>query len=59
METVYGISIAEEGDPYVKMAEEAVKIFEVAGLPGAFLVDTIPICMCATSSSYACSRFPL
>ncbi|KIY69044.1 cytochrome P450 [Cylindrobasidium torrendii FP15055 ss-10] len=38
----YGIDIKPVNDPYVKAAEEAAHTISVAGVPGAFLVDTFP-----------------
>ena len=43
MEVVYGITVAEKGDPYVDIAEKTVASFAEGGLPGTFLVDMFPI----------------
>ena len=39
----YGISVQESDDPYISMAEEALDGLSQAAIPGAFLVDLIPI----------------
>jgi len=41
---VYGITILSENDPLVKTAEEALDVQLRALVPGAYLVDTIPLC---------------
>ena len=46
---VYGIKVLSNEDPYVVIAEEAIAGVAVAGLPGAFLVDTLPIRMSYSS----------
>ncbi|KAI0634017.1 CyP450 monooxygenase [Trametes polyzona] len=43
MRVSYGIEVADENDPYVYAAEEAVATFNLAFVPGAFLVETFPI----------------
>ncbi|KAJ7065512.1 cytochrome P450 [Mycena amicta] len=43
MDTIYGIKIRDEGDPYVLKIEEAMHGLSVASMPGAFLVDTFPV----------------
>ncbi|KAF8874751.1 cytochrome P450 [Infundibulicybe gibba] len=43
MKITYGINIEEENDPYVETAEDALDAMVKAGVPGAFLVDFIPI----------------
>ena len=43
LSVAYGIQIQEENDPYIKLAEGAVQGVLIAGVPGRFLVDTIPI----------------
>jgi hypothetical protein len=40
----YGYSIREHGDPLVAIAETATEQFSQACLPGAYLVDLLPIC---------------
>jgi hypothetical protein len=39
----YGIRIQQENDPYIKTAEDAVHSIAAAAVPGAFLVDSIPL----------------
>ena len=39
----YGIIVQESDDPYISVAEEAVKGLATAGIPGAFWVDLVPI----------------
>lgn len=43
MEVTYGITIAEENDPYVTAVQEALDGLSEAGPFGAFLVDVLPI----------------
>ena len=43
MKIGYGIAVQESDDPYISIAEEAVKGAVEAGIPGAFLVDLFPI----------------
>ncbi|TDL20244.1 cytochrome P450 [Rickenella mellea] len=43
MGVAYGIQIADSGDRYVRAAEEALQSVAIAGTPGAFLVDILPI----------------
>lgn len=43
MSVAYGISVQESDDPYITNAEEALMGLAEAGVPGAFLVDLIPI----------------
>ncbi|PFH47239.1 hypothetical protein AMATHDRAFT_6962 [Amanita thiersii Skay4041] len=42
LEIAYGISIADNNDPFITLAEEAIVGVTVAGNPGAFFVDLIP-----------------
>ncbi|KAJ7071660.1 cytochrome P450 [Mycena amicta] len=43
MEIAYGIHVQEEGiDPYVKLAQDGVRIMAAAGVPGKYLVDSLP-----------------
>jgi hypothetical protein len=37
--------VAPEGDNYVKLADEVLESFSIAGVPGAFLIDFFPSCM--------------
>ena len=46
MDVVYGIQVTGLNDRYITIAEEAVKMVGTAVLPGRFLVDLIPLCMC-------------
>ncbi|TFK41776.1 cytochrome P450 [Crucibulum laeve] len=39
----YGIKVEGHHDPFVKLAEDAIETFSIAGVPGAFLVDALPI----------------
>ena len=39
----YGINVRPYNDPYIKIAEEAVEAVAEFLIPGAFLVDSIPI----------------
>ncbi|KAF8874029.1 cytochrome P450 [Infundibulicybe gibba] len=43
MKITYGIKVKEDNDPYIEVAEQAVGGMAAAGVPGAFLVDFIPI----------------
>jgi hypothetical protein len=44
LDIAYGLDIRTTDDPYLKRAEECLKIIDQAGNPGAFLVDIIPAC---------------
>ncbi|RXW22176.1 hypothetical protein EST38_g3685 [Candolleomyces aberdarensis] len=39
----YGLEIQQENDPYLKRSEAVVNALGSAGVPGAFLVDALPI----------------
>lgn len=43
MSIVYGIEVLPENDPYLRLVEEAVQPLIIASIPGAFLVDMLPI----------------
>jgi hypothetical protein len=43
MKIGYGIAVKETNDPYISVAEEVLDGLARAGVPGAFLVDLIPI----------------
>jgi hypothetical protein len=43
MKIGYGISVQESDDPYISIAEEALKGVADAGIPGTSLVDLLPI----------------
>lgn len=42
MSIAYGIKIKGFDDPYIVNVEESIKGFNIAGVPGSFLVDLIP-----------------
>ncbi|RDB21839.1 hypothetical protein Hypma_010803 [Hypsizygus marmoreus] len=39
----YGLDVLPENDPYIQASEEGIQPVRASGLPGAFLVDTLPI----------------
>ena len=43
MKVAYGIDIQESDDPYILVAEEAIRGLNEAGTPGAFWVDLFPM----------------
>ena len=43
MEMTYGVDIKSEDDRFLRVALEALEFVNKAGVPGAFLVDVIPI----------------
>ncbi|KAF8523968.1 cytochrome P450 [Hysterangium stoloniferum] len=43
LETVYGLNVLPDNDPYVSLIEEALATISHVGRPGAFLVDILPI----------------
>ncbi|KAJ7046052.1 cytochrome P450 [Mycena alexandri] len=43
MMAAYGIEVLPENDPYVSLAYEAVQTLSNAGVPGKYLVDSLPI----------------
>ncbi|GJJ15153.1 hypothetical protein Clacol_009428 [Clathrus columnatus] len=43
LEIIYGIKTLSEDDPYIGLAERALKLFGEVSAPGACLVDIIPI----------------
>lgn len=43
MSIAYGIDIQQKDDPYVKAAQEGVHPLTAATVPGAFLVDMMPV----------------
>ncbi|KAF9555542.1 cytochrome P450 [Agrocybe pediades] len=43
MSIVYGINVLPKDDPYIAAAEKSIHPLVVAAVPGAFLVDAIPI----------------
>ena len=44
MSMTYGLDIKSHDDPFLAAAERALATMEEAAIPGAFLVDTFPIC---------------
>lgn len=42
MRIAYGIKIQGFDDPYIINIEESIRGFNLAGIPGSFLVDLIP-----------------
>ena len=51
MEMTYGLHVADNKDRFLRATVEAMEITTRAMIPGAFLVDTIPIR--ASSTGYA------
>jgi hypothetical protein len=44
---IYGIKVLPAGDPYIKLAEDALAaVGSIPANPGSYLVDTVPICAC-------------
>ncbi|KAF9558598.1 cytochrome P450 [Agrocybe pediades] len=43
MSLAYGLNIKPENDPFIKLAEEAAGTISAVAVPGAFLVDMIPV----------------
>ncbi|KAJ7147791.1 cytochrome P450 [Mycena crocata] len=43
MSVTYGIDVLPSNDPYIEIAKTAMHALTVAGVPGAFLVDTFPL----------------
>ena len=43
MEICYRITVLEHNDPYISVASKAIEGVSEAGVPGAFLVDLLPI----------------
>jgi hypothetical protein len=43
MSLSYGIDIQPKDDPYIQTSTEGVHPLMAAGVPGAFLVDTLPV----------------
>jgi len=46
MSLTYGFDIKSHEDRFLAAAERALATLEEATVPGAFLVDTFPICTC-------------
>ena len=45
MRVTYGIEVMESDDIYIEAAERAMDTVIITGVPGAFVVDRLPICM--------------
>jgi len=45
MEITYGMEIESHEEKFLQAVEQAVEYLENAMIPGAFLVDTLPICL--------------
>src|SRR3979490_1824958 len=43
LQMVYGIKILPKDDPYIAVAEKVMDAVKAVGIPGAFLVDPLPI----------------
>ncbi|KAE9397657.1 cytochrome P450 [Gymnopus androsaceus JB14] len=43
LRVAYGIHVQPNNDPDIHAAEKMISVLNIAGLPGAFLVDTLPI----------------
>lgn len=43
IEVAYGFEALPQNDPFIDSAEKALAAVVIAGVPGAFLVDTVPI----------------
>ncbi|KAE9397631.1 cytochrome P450 [Gymnopus androsaceus JB14] len=43
LRVAYGIHVQPNNDPDIHAAEKMIHVLNIAGLPGAFLVDTLPI----------------
>ncbi|CAA7261115.1 unnamed protein product [Cyclocybe aegerita] len=43
MSVAYGLNVQPKDDPYIAMAEQGAHTLEAAAIPGAFLVDDLPI----------------
>lgn len=44
MSLTYGFEVKSHDDPFLAAAERGLVITEKAAVPGAFLVNTLPIC---------------
>jgi len=44
MSLTYGFEVKSHDDPFLVAAERGVTLTEEATVPGAFLVDSLPIC---------------
>lgn len=53
MSVTYGIDVQPSNDPYIDLAERALHSLVAAVVPGAFLVDSIPLrTSCSSSHCY-------
>jgi len=52
MYLTYGFDIKSHEDPFLSAAERALAIIEEVTVPGAFLVNTFPICTCRERSAF-------
>lgn len=43
MDVVYGIQVTGIADEYITMAEKSLEMISAAMLPGAYLVDLLPL----------------
>lgn len=43
MDITYGIEVLAKNDPYIELAVAAMNGLDTAGIPGAFLVDALPL----------------
>lgn len=43
LSVAYGIQIKQEDDPYIQISEQGALSLIIAAVPGAFLVDSIPL----------------
>ena len=57
LDIAYGLDIRTADDPYLKRAEECLKIIDQAGNPGSFLVDIVPACTPRRHCSLPASLF--
>ncbi|KZT20540.1 cytochrome P450 [Neolentinus lepideus HHB14362 ss-1] len=46
LDVTFGLNVVSKDDPFVAMADVAMKGMSTASVPGAFLVETIPILKC-------------
>ena len=45
MDVAYGYTVTGNNDHFVALAEESMRVGSLAGTPGKWMVDSIPICM--------------
>lgn len=43
VEVSYGLEVLPQNDPFIESAENGIATVNIAGQPGAFLVDMVPI----------------